>query len=245
MLAGAESPNRRWNASYSEFISQGSFADQVQVETLFKNPRLQTAQFAWNLHSTFTQSLKIDPSESPLYRLQSDFQFQANAIGAIAPIDVHSVIYDPHVDAEPPQFMWSVMTDDVDRINQVVPDLANRVVTMTVQLEVDSNGHYKPVDLNAGFTLTSRHDFLNDSSEFNYELDGVVSYDFSNSAELLGVLFRDEFGNVATDVLVSSATGINYRVLAAIPEPASWATMLAGLALFAWVRGRQPRPASA
>ena len=236
-----ENRNRRWIASFSEFVSQGNFTDRMPYDLFPGNVSLLgTATFFWKLHSTITQHLTLAPTERPLYRIQSDFNFQADARGAKAPINVTSSIYDPHVDAQPPHFGWSLLNGNVDITEQLVPDLADRIVTLEVALEIDpATGRYKPVDLNASFSLTSSHKFLNDGAEFNYDLTGLVSYDFTNSAELLGVLFRDVNGMVVTDVLVSSESGVNYRVLGSVPEPSTWALMIAGLASVALARSRR------
>ena len=233
-----ENPGRRWIVSQTEMKSQVSVTDTVTWPSNVMAP--QTWEWAFKITASFSQTLDINAGQSPLYRLSNQLRFFANSNGAVTPVDVTSTTFDPDVDANPPQFPWSLLRQDVNLLNQPVTGFSPRIEFMKIMTERDPvTGALMPVNLFLQVDLDSNYNFLNDASSFNYGLTGDLSYDFRHSAEVLGFIARDANGAIITDLEVHSAAGFRYRNLGAVPEPSTWALMIAGLLSMAAVRRRR------
>jgi PEP-CTERM motif len=65
--------------------------------------------------------------------------------------------------------------------------------------------------------------------------------DFHDTANLTSITFRDNMGNLITDVTVTGESGISYPIDAVVPEPSTIALCLSGGLLAALVRIRRRR----
>lgn len=90
------------------------------------------------------------------------------------------------------------------------------VVDERVEVDLRTNGS---VALAHVVDLDVRTFFLNDGPSLNFDLEGLALHDFSSTASLVGVLFRDLDGNVLSGIGIESPEGFNYPILNAVPQP--------------------------
>ncbi|MEX0885748.1 MAG: PEP-CTERM sorting domain-containing protein [Phycisphaeraceae bacterium] len=228
-----------WTRSDALIYSSVSFSDELTLTAQGPSlPALTSIQYIWKTEGTHSQVADIADDQQPLYRLKTKFQFSASAGGAeTAPISVDLTIYDPDAQ-QPTPAMWSALDDDVSVLNQPIPGV-DATYTLTANIPVDPiSGEYLPVALDAMLVIETRNQFLNDGPGLNYFLQGRTEIEFSNSADLIGIIVRDETGAVRTDVDVASAAGVNYTLL--VPEPGT--LTLLGLVTAGLLASRPRRP---
>lgn len=241
MTGGTVGSPQRWFNAVTQFVSNAQYTDTIGV-TFNSASQLPpaTLEFIWTLFATHTERLRAPADQRPLYRLSHKLAFDVTANGQVAPIAVDSDSYDPDVHQTPPRFIWSLLSQDLERIDLPVDGLDRRVEVLRVRLTPgDEAGSFAPVELEATLLVKSDHNFLNDSSMLNYDLSGKVDYDFGSSADLVGVVVRDASGAVITDVSLTSAAGATLTVLSAIPELPAGAMLALGLTALAAAGRRQ------
>lgn len=212
--------NSLWLSTQTYVYGHTHFRDQISFQVQgHQTSALATVEYVWNLSGLFTHILDIpDTAQRPLYRLHDRLRFAADAGGAeVQPIDIQVDIYDPHTAGLPGPPMWSVLQQDVNLIEQSIPGIFGDT-TLTATIQPDAGSGYAPVVIDAMLIIETRNNFLNDGPELNYYLQGNTRLNFANSADLLGIILRDETGAIRTDVEVTSALGLDYILL---PEPAS------------------------
>ncbi|OSZ69289.1 hypothetical protein CAP39_10625 [Sphingomonas sp. IBVSS1] len=91
--------------------------------------------------------------------------------------------------------------------------------------------------------ITATMGCLSYVSDFNAGSNNAVSCNLGNSFDWVGITFTDENGDPVTTDPITSASGQNYNVafspMPAVPEPASWAMMIAGFGLIGAVARRR------
>lgn len=233
-----------WIGAEAFIYSGVTFSDTLTLTVQGPGtPSLVSVEYVWKGSGRYTQIIDIATGQQPLYRLTERIRFSAGAGGSEdAAIDIDITIYDPDAQ-QPTPAMWSVLDDDVNLLNQPIPGLddVNQTLTVKVDLQPDGLGGYLPIPLDASLSVESRHKFLNDGPSLNFFLRGESELLFTNSADMLGIIVRDETGAVRTDVIVTSAEGVVYPLL--VPEPASLVLLCVGLAAVSGGRCRRRRPA--
>ena len=223
--ANGQNPDAMWFRSEVTIQTQASFADTLALSVAGTGlPALVSVEYVWQMTGSYTHVLDIPSDQQPLYRMKSQVKFHADAGGRErSPIDIDTTFYDPDAQ-QPTPAMWSLLDDDVNLIRQPIPDMEPRP-TLTADLAGDGQGGYLPLAISAALNVDTQHNFLNDGASLNYFLRGETELWFYNSADLVGLIVRDEAGAIRTDVMVQSAQGVDYALL---PEPTSLALVLAG-----------------
>jgi len=72
-------------------------------------------------------------------------------------------------------------------------------------------------------------------------LNGIAAGDFLHTGKLIAVKLFDSFGNEITDASLLSESGFDYLNVSAVPEPSTYALMLAGIGLVGLAARRRKR----
>jgi len=208
-----------WRASHSQLDASITFNDVVSLVAVDPAlPNLLSVTYFIELTAYRTHSIDIPAGQRPLYRLEDRIRFNANAGGLeFAPVEFDMTFYDIHT-RPPITTEYSVLEDDVNIPDQqLIPD-SQQIHILEFDLpRVLESGNIVgyAADFTASLVIESTHKFLNDGPEVNYFLRGQVEFNFSNSADVLGMLVRDETGAIRTDIEVTSAEGVIYPLLTA------------------------------
>jgi hypothetical protein len=208
-----------WRQSVSQLEASISFNDVVSLVARDPAlPSLLSVTYFIELTANRTHSIDIPPGQRPLYRIEDRIRFNANAGGLeFAPVEFDMTFYDIHT-RPPVTTEYSVLEDDVNiPYQQLIPD-SQQIHMLQFDLpRVLEFGNIigYAADFTASMVIESTHKFLNDGPEANYFLRGQIEFNFSNSADVLGMLVRDETGAIRTDIEVTSAEGIIYPLLTA------------------------------
>jgi hypothetical protein len=243
-MSGVPGTLRKWDQSATYIYGEARFSDRVTPQfNGLASPQLSSLDFIWILRGTYSQVIDIEDFEQPLYRLSDRVRFEADLGGyEVAPVAFDVTTYDPDVQRPVPA-MWSLLDNDLDIVNMTVPGVSGRLSHLQANLLRFNDGTYPEVDLSTALILESVQNFLNDGAAINHSLIGNTAFDMGNSADLLGVIIRDETGTIRTDVVLNSANGVHYTIL--VPEPATIMLLApAILALLSWSR-RSARCAAA
>lgn len=228
-LSGVSGPIK-WDTARLKYTGHSTFTDTVNIAppTGSIQPDFADVSFVWELTGFHTQRLDTRTGEKPLYRIKDHAKFDAREVGGLLyePATLDVTTYDPDANVNDPR-SWSELGNDINVANQPVPGVHGKQLVLKVNLRELQSGGFQPLKLQFDLDIESEHNFLNDGSTFNYGLSGFIEYHFANSADLVGIIIRDETGAIRTDAVITSAEGISYTQ---IPEPAATAGLLALLA---------------
>jgi hypothetical protein len=177
------------------------------------------ATFFWHITGQFGLEVSKNANQDPLYNASATMEFAYESSAPLYPSRkpaIDTLTFDFDAPGGALTGGDQVFTGEVDEMVQI-DVITNGVLTLAHTVE-----------------LTSSTFFLNDGPSLNFDLEGIALHDFSSTAELTGVLFRDLDGNVLTDVGVFSPEGFYYPVLdavpAAVPVPPALALFISGAA---------------
>jgi hypothetical protein len=209
--------NVLWLASDSQLEASSTFNDVVSLVDLDPTlPNLLSVTYFFRLSANRTHIIDSAAGQQPLYRLEERIRFNANAGGLeFAPVEFDMTFYDPHT-RPPITTEYSVLEDDVNIIGQqLIPDSQQIHILQFDLPRVLEFGNIVGYAANfaASLVIESSHKFLNDGPSLNFFLSGSVYLGVSNSADVLGMLVRDETGAIRTDIEVTSAEGVIYPLL--------------------------------
>ena len=196
-----EQPNHHiWEAFTSDATARAGIDDVLALGNLPVS--LVVMKLYWDVHGYEEADAAFSASQGPIVVLDANVRLDVT-IGGCGPPSVHESVEQKLVAAK------GLLEEPLDGKTVRLED--------RVAIKINCIVRPEPVTVNAVLQTDSHTHMLNDGIERNLSLTGRHLAYFEDSADLIGILFEDEDGNVLPNVQVQSSNGYTYPVLTSPP----------------------------
>ena len=188
-----------WLSATSTLVARATLIDDLTLSNLPVGAA--TVELYWDVHGFDDAEIDLDPPENLLYDFHTDLRLLSD--GGSANTGANAFV-------QLVPWPGGLLEEDLDD-RKFVEDYA--MASFSLESEVFE------LHIETSYEVEPFTHLINEGSVQNFRADGRHLAAFYESAELVGVVVRDDDGDILPNVLIVAASGYQYPVLADVPEP--------------------------